>query len=111
METPILLKTPEVVIRWYTFRGSSSLLVNKAHQESIQNTFTRTRSDFLMCVHNSAILDSPKVRVSLSSTLPRFRYMSFAYRLALRQNASLYATRFATTRRSFKNTLAVSCQR
>src|SRR5438270_14042612 len=65
METPILLKTPEVVIRWYTFRGSSSLLVNKAHQESIQNTFTRTRSDFLMCVHNSAILDSPKVRVSL----------------------------------------------
>ena len=30
--------------------GSSSLLVNKAHQESAQDTFTSTRSDFLRII-------------------------------------------------------------
>jgi hypothetical protein len=43
--------------------GSSSLLVNKAHQESIQDIFTGIRSDLLMCVDSSAIPESPNVRM------------------------------------------------
>ncbi len=32
--------------------GSSSILVNKAQLESTPDTFIRTKSDFLMCVHS-----------------------------------------------------------
>jgi hypothetical protein len=41
--------------------GSSSHLVNKAHQESTRDIFIRIRSDFLLCVHSSAIHSSPNV--------------------------------------------------
>jgi len=41
--------------RWVDQPRSSSLLVKKTHQESIQNLFTGIRSDLLMCVHRSVI--------------------------------------------------------
>jgi hypothetical protein len=44
--------------------GSSSLLVIQAHQESIQEIFIRSSSDFLICVYSSAIPESPKVRMT-----------------------------------------------
>jgi len=47
--------------------GSGPLLVIQAHQQLILKIFIRSSSDFVMCVHTSALPESPKVRES-----PRF---------------------------------------
>ncbi len=50
------------MIKVVPLRGSSSLLVIQTHQGSVQNTFIRSSSDFLMRVYSSAIPGSPNVR-------------------------------------------------
>jgi len=42
--------------------GSGPLLVIQAHQQLILKIFIRSSSDFVMCVHTSALPESPKVR-------------------------------------------------
>ncbi len=52
--------------------GSGPLLVIQAHQQLILKIFIRSSSDFVMCVHTSALPESPKVRQNrfrLSRTL------------------------------------------
>src|SRR5436305_10137370 len=68
------------------YSGSPSNMMKKAHQQSDLKTLIRTRSNFLMCVHSSAIADSPNLRVipfsfAIKSQAPRTRLFGDNYNL------------------------------
>jgi len=50
--------------------GSVSLLVIQAHQQFILKIFIRSSSDFVMCVHTSALPESPKLILVAKSKTP-----------------------------------------